>query len=685
MATRYLITGGGSVTWNAVNTAIWSATSGGATGASVPVDGDDVIMDAASGGGTVTLGYNPTVTSITGGAFTGTFDASTFSPTMDTFNFSGTATRTLSMGSGTWTLRGSGQTIWTTQVTTGLTFNTDTHTVNANYSGAVGTRSFIFGSATRLNLRISAGSDIIALGSSPACTNLDFTGFTGTYSTTATMSITGNLTLGTGMTVTSQTGVISFTGTSGTQIITSNGVALNRPTTFNGAGGTFQLADAFVTDQQITLTIGTFDANNFNVTCNIFSSSNSNVRTLTMGSGTWTLTGSNSTIWNTSTTTNLTYTANTAVVNFIYSGAVGTRRLICTSPVNLYDLRISAGSDDVRLDTATFGEINFTGFTGTMNSLSGDNSINRGNLIFGTGMTVSGITNNFIFTATSGTQTLTSNSVNIGRNIVINGVGTTVLLGDNLTQGVANSMTLSNGTFNANNKNISVGSFVSSNSNVRVLTMGSGTWTLTGTGTVWNTATITGLTFNAGTSTIVVNDSTASSKTLSMGALTYYDLLLTGGGTGTMIIGTSTDTKTFHGIRVDEPLTVQVFAGSTLVLTSTNFNVTGNGGQFNTFQSTSAGTPWTLSVASGNVVANYISLQDSVASGGATFYAGANSLDVSGNSGWIFTNEQGGGGQTAKIDDNGTRCMMAVSNADFETPVRVAVDGTTGALLVSAG
>lgn len=53
MANRYWR--GGAGTWNAANTTNWSATSGGAGGASVPTSADDVFFDANSGTGVVTL------------------------------------------------------------------------------------------------------------------------------------------------------------------------------------------------------------------------------------------------------------------------------------------------------------------------------------------------------------------------------------------------------------------------------------------------------------------------------------------------------------------------------------------------------------------------------------------------------------------------------------------------------
>jgi len=53
MANRYWV--GGTGTWDTTNTANWSATSGGAGGASVPGPTDDVFFDANSGTGVLTL------------------------------------------------------------------------------------------------------------------------------------------------------------------------------------------------------------------------------------------------------------------------------------------------------------------------------------------------------------------------------------------------------------------------------------------------------------------------------------------------------------------------------------------------------------------------------------------------------------------------------------------------------
>ena len=69
----------------------------------------------------------------------------------------------------------------------------------------------------------------------------------------------------------------------------------------------------------------------------------------------------------------------------------------------------------------------------------------------------------------------------------------------------------------------------------------------------------------------------------------------------------------------------------------TNFNITGTAGNVVTINSQTAGFPFTMSKTSGTVSSDYLSIRDSIVTGGASWYAGANSTNVSGNTGWIFT------------------------------------------------
>lgn len=464
MASRFWV--GGTGTWDASDTTHWSGTSGGAGGQSVPGSGDTVTLDAASGGGTVTVATDFNVTSITMGAFTGTLDfsANNNSPTMQTFSGTGTGVRTLNMGSGTWNITGNGTTIWNTATTTNLTL-TGSGIVNCTYSGGTGTRTFG---------------------------------------------------LGTG-----------------------------------GAGFT-----------------------------------------------------------------------------------------------QFPSVSISAGTDTFRFSAGTtpVTSINYTGFSGIGGGGSGTTVSLLGDLTFSATMTCedNATVRAWNFISTTSTQTLTTNGVVLYHEIFKAGAGGTLLFADNvdLCGASANIYTanLTSGTLNGGNKNVIASSFASNNSNTRTLALGSGTWTLTGTGTVWNTATVTNLTLNAGTSTIIINDASSSSKTFAGGVSTFYNLLLTGAGSGTFIVGTTTGTTTFNNITVSTPPhTVQIFAGKTIIANSLTWS--GTAGNLNTFESTTGGVAWNLTVPSGTVSADYISLKDSNAIPGAAYLAGPNSVDVSGNTGWVFLDE----------------------------------------------
>jgi len=139
----------------------------------------------------------------------------------------------------------------------------------------------------------------------------------GTSAMTVTTStnapfVYGDWKFGTGVTSSSTAGTITF-AKRGTQTITSNGVTFGCPITVNAFTGTVQLADALAINsaRTATLTSGTFDAVTYNVTIGAFTASGSTLRTLKMGSGTWTLSGT-AAIWDMTTTSNLNFYKGTA-------------------------------------------------------------------------------------------------------------------------------------------------------------------------------------------------------------------------------------------------------------------------------------------------------------------------------------------------------------------------------------
>jgi hypothetical protein len=314
MANRYWV--GGSGDWDASDTTHWASSSGGAGGQSVPGASDDVIFDASSGGGVVAMVYDLTIKSLTCGAFTGSLSSGAYNPTMESLACGGSGTRTFDMGSGNWTLTGNDKVILSQSPTTNMTFVAPTGSIICNYAGSTGTR-IINGAGTAQkngNIKITAGTDIVNFANSTiSCVDLDFTGFSGTWSGSQNSDIRGNLTLSPTMSAT-YTGVVVMSLTTGTSTITSNGISLSVAMTKNNVGGTVQLADDLVITGTLTLTHGGFNDNNHNVSCGIFSSSNANARSITMGTlSLWTLTGTG-TVWNVATTTNLTFTRGTATI-----------------------------------------------------------------------------------------------------------------------------------------------------------------------------------------------------------------------------------------------------------------------------------------------------------------------------------------------------------------------------------
>lgn len=133
------------------------------------------------------------------------------------------------------------------------------------------------------------------------------TGITLNFSTTN--NIHGSFTLGSGITV-SGTATQTFVNRSLINLVTA-GKTITFPIEINAVGGTVQLGDAFNSNSSVSVDYGTFDANNYNVTCSVFVLSGATTRTVTMGSGLWTLTGTSS-VWSASITTNLTFNKNTA-------------------------------------------------------------------------------------------------------------------------------------------------------------------------------------------------------------------------------------------------------------------------------------------------------------------------------------------------------------------------------------
>jgi hypothetical protein len=129
----------------------------------------------------------------------------------------------------------------------------------------------------------------------------------------------------------------------------------------------------------------------------------------------------------------------------------------------------------------------------------------------------------------------------------------------------------------------------------------------------------------------------ATAKTFVGGGSTF-NCTLNQGGAGDLTI---TGSNTFSNItNTVQPASILFTAATTS--TFTNFNLSGTSGNLITIGSVTAASH-TLSKASGTVSADFLSISRSTATGGASWYAGANSTDGGNNLGWIFTAPPGGG------------------------------------------
>jgi len=230
MALRYWVTGG---TGDYNSTTNWSASSGGASGASVPTTADDAVWDASSGAGTVVINVASVAKSIDFTNFTGTVDF------QDTLAVAGNMTLGTGMSfantTGTATLR---VTATATLTSNGVAFpynfsvltaaatitladdwecNNFTHDVNTGNPVFNGNNFFINGNLSNLNtIRYIAGTTVFVMQGTGSVSTL--------YNSSNSYFTVNNLTINTSGTITFATdlGGLSdvWTYTAGT-VITS--------------------------------------------------------------------------------------------------------------------------------------------------------------------------------------------------------------------------------------------------------------------------------------------------------------------------------------------------------------------------------------------------------------------------------------------------------------------------------
>ena len=451
MATKYWVGGDGN--WSSATN--WRTTSGGLVITTAPGSADAAVLDANSSTSVVTVDSNITIQTLTCTGFTGTLAFGTNTISLN-------STGTVFTGATTMTVTGTPQIILTNSSATGRTISPTAVT-----------------EANSISFRITAGTGSLSFGTTPVFRDLDFTdgtnptGYAGLLGTTPP-TIYGNFKASTGMSATATANAIIFAATSGTKTINTAAVVFDRPFTFNGVGGTWQLQDALTSGatRLCTLTNGTLDLNNYTLTTGLFSSNNSNTRVLAFGTGKIVLTGNSATVWTNATGTNFTYTG-TSRIEALGPATTGTRTFNpsttgTSTEANALNFYITGGSDTVTF-SATSRRINaldFTGFTGTFSNSA---ITAHGNYTISAGMTVGAGTEITTF-ATTTSQNITTNSKTLDFPVTFNGVGGTFVMQDALTLGSTRALTMTNGTLQLKaGVTSTVGSFVTTGTTMKYL------------------------------------------------------------------------------------------------------------------------------------------------------------------------------------------------------------------------
>ena len=332
------------------------------------------------------------------------------------------------------------------------------------------------------------------------------------------------------------------------------------------------------------------------------------------------------------------------------SGGVGGAAEPTAADDVFFDSNSGTGTVTVVTTTGKCRSLNFTGFTGTFNNVRqvdiGDTT--AGNIVLGSGMTYAGTSGTLQLVSTASGNLITSNGVTFGSTLTFgtdSGTGGTWEFQDAVTitgSPVERKIRLFGGLLDTNGQSVTTPVLESADlGGISKLTLGASTVTITGTGAAvtnvwdWSSANV-GSVLNADTSTILISNTGSTNHDFHGGGRTYNLVNVSGGGTGVVsFIGANT----FANLPQITGGTKSIRFTASTTQTYTGGTSFGNGSNLITIDSNIAGTAATLSKASGIVECTSISLKDSTATGGAQWYAGPTppSVDVSGNTGWIFS------------------------------------------------
>lgn len=680
--TRYWV--GGTGTWDTTTTTKWSASSGGAGGASVPTSADAVVFDSASNAtaytvtctatqlrcGSLTMA-GPASGNVTwaGSAPIAMHDNVTLAATGITRTYTGAITLTgsatgktlttngVQLASGAavngvgcgWSLGGAVDTQSTFTVTNG-SFNTANYTFSiATLSSTLNnTRVINLGSST-INTNASAGINI------PSVIGLEFNTGTSQINLAATGSL---ITAGTGLTFYN----VSFTSTALTTPVI-NGVNTFNNLTVAGrvAAGIspIQLTANQTINGTLTLSAGT------DATMRTFLRSDTigTTRTLTCAAvATPTdidfrdiaITGAAAPVSGTRLgdckgNSGITFDAAKTVYYRNTAGNWGATTWAFTNggtaDITAFPLAQdtavfpsaptpypSSGATCTSTVAYNIGTIDMSARTTNTMTLATSTSAPTiyGNWINGTGTTLTGT--GVVTFAGRGSQAITSAGKTFTQGLSFDNISGSITCLDALVNTDASvGLRLTSGTFNANGYNITTGFWQSTNVNARTISVGSGSWVISGAGSgAWQCSTSTNL---AVTGTGTVSFTSASSKSFQGGSISYSGITLNQGGAGALTI---TGNNTFANITNTSGVATSILLGTTTQKVGT-WDASGTVGNVLTVSGTSASSPATLIVTgTPSASLDYMTITGVRAYPlETTWYAGANSMN-NGSLGWYF-------------------------------------------------
>lgn len=691
MSDRFWV--GGTADWDATAGTKWALTSGGAGGEAVPGAADDVFFDGSSGAGTTTITAGVTINSLDFTGYTGAFTHNaSVTITIDNKNASNRALL-IASGMGAYTLGNAASSAYSfTYTSTGATITSGGKTLGSiTFNGAGGewtlqdTLTMTGGTLTFTTGTLNTNGQTVTMSLFSSSSGSTRVLTMGSSAFTALVNAGGwSVSNVSGLTITANTATITLSGNNpridsatkdwnGASIVFTGGA----DATANIGGSTFanitHTGTAAKTGRLLfngspiitgTFTVnGNSSVNRILVASNVFGSS----RTITSATNSFTnvdfqdITGAGAASWNVSAITGLsgdaggnsgiTFTTaqtqywvgdtgswSTAAEWGTTSGGSGGRVPLPQDDVVFDNNSFSGTSQTVTQDMPRMGKsVDWSAYNEGQTptwTLGFNGGVFYGSLTLNSGMTFTMGANTMIYEG-RGASTMTTAGKTFANEFYFGGAtGSSLTLQDAFTS--SNNLrgrNTTNGTFDANDFNITVSGFVSwaGTTTSGTITMGNGTWTLSGTASVWTT--ISANTVNAEGSTIILSNTTATSKTFAGGGKTFNNLTITGDDI------TITGNNTFNNIALNNPTEAEgliIGTGSTQTITG-NLTTTASSGNVVLLSGVAGGGAESISKASGTVSVDWMTITNSTATGGATFYAGANSTDGGGNSGWIFT------------------------------------------------